>query len=266
MVIKQMEKSNLNVNYSKESLLLLLENYFSNNVYGILNFNNQFNFFVCHTNHSLYLFNCYCCNPQGFFSTRGYAYFKSFETVSDLAKFFDKMLFKSDVLNKNLELFFYTCKEKENEKINKDVELKNFVGSFNTELTFNTSLVKNSFIKRKFNDNSFILHASFNQGNILGLNFFSFGNQCSAICAVCLAYAFIIEPKNWDCEFLNNILVKGNFYYNELFTELKKINLNQPEFLNVSEVLGGIKLIDNVLFLEYDPIYIGDILGQPKDF
>jgi len=130
-------------------------------------------------------------------------------------------------------------------------------------LTFNTNLVKNTFIKRKFNDNSFILHASFNQGNILGLNIFSFGNQCSAICAVCLAYAFIIEPKNWDCEFLNNILVKGDCYYNELITKLKKFNLNQPEFLNVSEVLGQVKLNENVLVLEYDPIYISDILETP---
>jgi hypothetical protein len=213
---------------------------------------------VCHSNQILYLFNCYCCNPQGFFSTRGYAYFKSFESVSNLVNFFEKMLFKSDVLNKNLELFLYTCNDKKHAKISKDLDLKNFVG------TFNTNLVKNSFIKRKFNDDSFILHASFNQGNINRLKSNSFGNQCSAICAVCLAYAFITEPKDWDCEILNNILVKGDCYYNELFTKLKKINLNQPEFLNVSEVLGKIQLNKNVLFLEYDPMYIAeDILVTP---
>jgi hypothetical protein len=235
--------------------LLILENLLSNNVYGILTFNNQFNFFVCHSNQILYLFNCYCCNPQGFFSTRGYAYFKSFESVSNLVNFFEKMLFKSDVLNKNI---LYTCNDKKHAIISKDLDLKNFVG------TFNTNLVKNSFIKRKFNDDSFILHASFHQGNINRLKSNSFGNQCSAICAVCLAYAFITEPKDGDCEILNNILVKGDCYYNELFTKLKKINLNQPEFLNVSEVLGRIKLNKNVLFLEYDPMYIAeDILVTP---
>ena len=63
----------------------------------------------------------------------------------------------------------------------------------------------------RFNQNSFVLNASFNQNNSLFGK--AAGSQCTGVCGVAIVTAFMLNPIDWDVSIINNVLILGSAYY-----------------------------------------------------
>jgi hypothetical protein len=98
--------------FSKENLDNMITS-FCKSEYAIFNFDNTYYFLLININYNFFIFNCYCSNPKGMLSSRGFSYLKSFKDSLEIGNFMFLMLFQAKSLlnEKTISMIMYNCKE-----------------------------------------------------------------------------------------------------------------------------------------------------------